>query len=262
MIPKVIHYCWFGGNTKSELVIKCIESWKFYLPEFEIIEWNEVNSMKFKNKFYRDSLRKKKYAFVSDYIRTRVLYEYGGIYFDTDMILIDTIDSSLLEYDFFTAYEAPNRVSFGLFGSIKSQRFLKSMLEFYDLTQFDRFNPPVITSLFNSLINENSLSKNEIILSTDYFYSLPYEHRGENLKAFLTKNSIAVHLWSHSWKESNAKENMITYFNNIFEVSIDFLFYNYSKSYLNLYITLNYKFIVSFIKSKLRFLLFKIGIKL
>ena len=254
MIPKVIHYCWFGGNTKSELVIKCIESWKFYLPEFEIIEWNEVNSIKFRNKFYRDSLRKKKYAFVSDYIRTKVLFEFGGIYFDTDMLLIKKFNHSFLEYDFFIGSEAPELVSFGIIGSLKSHRFLKSMLELYDQIEFDRFNPPIITNLFNSLININTLSKKELILSIDYFYSLPYEYRLEDFNRFLTKNSIAVHLWNHSWKESDVKKNTITYLNIIFEVSLDFFIYNYSKSYLYRNVIINCKYIVSSIKSNFKIL--------
>ena len=64
-IPKIIHYCWFGNNVKSELILKCIDSWEKYLPNYEIIEWNEFNSQIFKNKFYIDALRKKQYAFVS-----------------------------------------------------------------------------------------------------------------------------------------------------------------------------------------------------
>ena len=89
MIPKFIHYCWFGPNPKSQLTIDCIASWKHFCPGFEIIEWNEVNSKAYSNKFYKDSLRKKKYAFVADYIRTKVLFEHGGIYMDIKLNCIN-----------------------------------------------------------------------------------------------------------------------------------------------------------------------------
>jgi len=243
-IPKIIHYCWFGNNVKSELILKCIDSWEKYLPNYEIIEWNEFNSQIFKNKFYIDALRKKQYAFVSDYIRTKVMYEYGGLYFDTDMLLLGELDNSFLEYDFFTAYEEPGRVSFGLFGSTKKHRFLKSMLDFYEKTEFDKFNPPVITVLFCDVINENTLTNNERIFAKDYFYSLPYNNRGENYNDFKTENSIAIHLWNHSWKQKIKKSNFY-YWGNLFEVAIDFIFHNYSRSYFLRYVTLNIKKIFS-----------------
>ena len=85
MIPKKIHYCWFGGNEKSKLAKKCINSWKKYCPDYEIIEWNEENFKKNKNAYTRYCFENRKWAFLSDYVRLWVVANFGGIYFDTDV---------------------------------------------------------------------------------------------------------------------------------------------------------------------------------
>lgn len=92
MIPKVIHYCWFGGKPLPTLAMKCIESWKKYLPEYEIKEWNEDNFNVNILPYTKEAYKAKKYAFVSDYARFWILYKYGGLYFDTDVELIKPID--------------------------------------------------------------------------------------------------------------------------------------------------------------------------
>ena len=99
MIPKTIHYCWFGRGKKSELILKCIDSWKKYCPEYEIIEWNEDNFDVDFCDYSHDALsRKKNGAFVSDIARLKVLYDNGGIYLDTDVELHSSLDN-LLKYD-------------------------------------------------------------------------------------------------------------------------------------------------------------------
>ena len=85
MIPKIIHYCWFGESEKSALHIKCIESWKKYLPDYEIKEWNESNFDVNTVAYVKQAYDAKKYAFVSDYARLYALYNFGGIYFDLDV---------------------------------------------------------------------------------------------------------------------------------------------------------------------------------
>jgi mannosyltransferase OCH1-like enzyme len=84
MIPKVIHYVWFGGNPLPELAIKCINSWKEILPEYEIIRWDENNFDISSNQYVKEAYEEKKYAFVSDYVRLYALYNYGGVYMDTE----------------------------------------------------------------------------------------------------------------------------------------------------------------------------------
>lgn len=233
MIPKKLHYCWFGKQPKSKLILDCIESWKHFCPDFEIIEWNEVNSVHYSNHFYKNALRKKKYAFVADYIRTKVLYEHGGIYLDTDMLLLKPIDD-FLKYNFFIGEEVESRVAFGMLGCVKQNRFLKQMIHYYTLTEFNVFSPPVITHIFSPLINQKSFQEGELIFSADYFYSLPYESRLETFSEYLTHNSVAVHLWNHSWKATD-QNDVKTLVANLTNVVIDFLFYDYSYAYFRRY---------------------------
>ncbi|WP_346984854.1 glycosyltransferase [Chryseobacterium sp. POE27] len=97
MIPKKIHYCWFGGQAKHELAEHCIASWKKIHPDYEIIEWNESNSPLEDNQYVKEAFEQKKWAFVSDYVRSKVMYEHGGIYMDTDMELKLPLDEFLNE---------------------------------------------------------------------------------------------------------------------------------------------------------------------
>ena len=131
MIPKIIHYCWFGNNPKPEIVTQCIASWKQFCPDYKIIEWNEKSFNLTKNAFYKNALRKKKYAFVSDYVRAIVLDKFGGIYLDTDMLIIKPIDA-LLKHKFFTGFEVETRPAYGFFGAVENHRFLKEMIDFYN----------------------------------------------------------------------------------------------------------------------------------
>ena len=94
-IPKVIHYCWFGGNPLPELAQRCIDSWRKYLPDYEIKEWNESNFNVNIIPYTAEAYQQGKYAFVSDYARFWILYRYGGIYFDTDVEVIRPLDDVL-----------------------------------------------------------------------------------------------------------------------------------------------------------------------
>lgn len=249
MIPKVIHYCWFGTNPKSKLILDCISSWKEFCPNFEIIEWNEINSAPFSNRFYKNALRKKKYAFVADYVRTKVLTEFGGIYLDTDMLLLKPIDI-FLHYDFFSGEEVEDRIAFGFFGCIKNHRFLLKMLSFYENTEFNVFSPPVITHTFSPIINKKTIGLNEKIFTPEYFYSLSYQNKNENYLKYTTEHSFALHLWDHSWKivpETGLRE----LFKNLKEVLTDFLFYGYSFAYFKRYFREFSRKIYQELKSKL-----------
>lgn len=100
MIPKIIHYIWFGGNPLPELAVKCIESWKKYCPDYEIMIWDERNFDVSVCAYTKEAYDAKKWAFVSDYVRLKALYEYGGIYMDTDVELVKSLDGFLHEKAF------------------------------------------------------------------------------------------------------------------------------------------------------------------
>lgn len=135
MIPKKIHYIWFGRNPLPELALKCIESWKKYCPDYEIIEWNEDNFDISKNLYAKQAYEAKKWAFVSDYARVKILYKYGGIYLDTDMEILKNIDK-LINSQSFTGFEDCKNIAFGIYGSRPKSEILKMLLDSYDNDRF------------------------------------------------------------------------------------------------------------------------------
>lgn len=131
MIPKVIHYCWFGGNPKSDIIERCISSWKEYCPDYRIVEWNETNFDVECIKYVADAWADKKWAFVSDYARLRIIYEHGGIYLDTDVLLHNHIDD-LLSYECWLASDDVRYIATGLgFGAEAGHPLIKSLMDAY-----------------------------------------------------------------------------------------------------------------------------------
>lgn len=131
-IPKLIHYCWFGGRPKPKLVLKCIESWKKYCPDYEIIEWNESNFDVHANRYAREAYEQGMWAFVSDYARLEIIYAHGGIYLDTDVELLRPLDDLAEGYEGFMGFENPKQVATGLgFGAIAGHPLIGTMLADY-----------------------------------------------------------------------------------------------------------------------------------
>ena len=129
MIPKVIHYCWFGGNPKSELILKCMDSWREFCPDYEIIEWNESNFNVEDIPYTAAAYADRKWAFVSDYARLYAVCEYGGVYLDTDVLLHSNIDE-LLKYDCWLSSDDVRYMATGLgFGAVKGHPLIKAMME-------------------------------------------------------------------------------------------------------------------------------------
>lgn len=131
MIPKVIHYCWFGRGPKSELMQKCMDSWKNYCPDWEIVEWNEdnfdVNFCPYAAKAYRE----KRYSFLADAARLKIIFENGGVYLDTDVELIHSLDN-LLDNSTWFGYGTYNSINTGSgFGAVKGHPLVKRLLENY-----------------------------------------------------------------------------------------------------------------------------------
>ena len=135
IIPKTIHYCWFGRGKKPRLVKKCIKSWKKYCPDYDIIEWNEDNFDVNQTIWTKQAYENKKWAFVSDYAKLWVLYNYGGVYMDTDVELLKPIDRFLI-HEAFSGMERPKVVPTGIIGSIKKQEMIKEFLDWYSNRPF------------------------------------------------------------------------------------------------------------------------------
>ena len=136
MIPKIIHYCWLGGKPLTPLAKKCVESWQRIMPDYEIKCWNESNYDFKKNKFMANACRQKKWGFVPDYARLDIIYNYGGIYFDTDVEVLKPFDE-FLKYPAFCGFESKYFVALGLgFGAEKGNKIIKEMMSVYENADF------------------------------------------------------------------------------------------------------------------------------
>lgn len=207
-MSKYIHYCWFGGNPLPKLAKKCIKSWQKYLPDYEIIEWNENNVDLEECPFIKEAYENKKWAFVADYARTKAIYEMGGIYFDTDMMIKKDI-SFLLENETFLGVEDSMMVNAAVWGASKPKTyFAKRMLDFYKSQEhFDIDNiykmsiPRIITRIldefgFDPSINEvQILHKNIYVYPRPYFYPLSYNFRDNKF----TEETCMVHYFDATW---------------------------------------------------------------
>ena len=134
MIPRIIHYCWFGGNPLPKSAQRCIASWRKFMPDCEIREWNEQNFDVNAHPYTRAAYAAGKYAFVSDFARYKILEEWGGIYFDTDVEMVASIDD-LIKLGAFMGLEdaQPPTVSSGLVMAVEAHHpFIQEMLDFYD----------------------------------------------------------------------------------------------------------------------------------
>ena len=137
MIPKKIHYCWFGGNPLNDLGKKCLASWKKYFPDYEMIEWNESNFDINCCQYVKEAYEAKKWAFVSDYARFKILYEQGGVYFDTDVEVIKSFDDILKEGNFMGCENETSAVNPGLGLAVApGLGVIKEILEDYEKASF------------------------------------------------------------------------------------------------------------------------------
>ncbi len=187
-IPKLIHYCWFGNKKKPQLVEDCISSWKKYLPDYEIIEWNEKNT-DLKHSFLKKTYKLKKWAFVADFVRLKVLYEFGGIYLDTDMLMLKPLESFLDDKCFFGA-ENEGYINAAIFGTRKNHPFIKEcLLKYEHLNLNNKTNwreisiPRIITQEFKDkngfdlIFNKKIEKSNIVIYPPSYFYPLDGNNR-------------------------------------------------------------------------------------
>ena len=130
MIPKRIHYCWFGRGEKPELAKKCIASWKKYCPDYELVEWNEDNFDINCCPYVKEAYEAKKYAFVTDYVRLFAMHEYGGIYMDTDVEVVRPLDE-VLDNQAFSGFESDIHIPTGIMASEKDFPLFEYLLTYY-----------------------------------------------------------------------------------------------------------------------------------
>ena len=211
MIPKKIHYIWLGGNPLPEMVVKCVESWKKYCPDYEIIRWDESNLNIDINQYCRQAYDAKKYAFASDVLRYYVVHQHGGIYLDVDVELIKPLDN-LLNNKAFMGFEMGNELCVNpglILGAEKNNKLLGEMLNRYQNDSFIDDNgiinyETICTKTTNHLVKNYGLQVENkvqdlgevVVYSTDYFCPLNSCTK-ENV--YQNENTYSKHLYLASW---------------------------------------------------------------
>jgi len=216
MIPKKIHYCWFGNGPKPPLAERCFKSWRKFCPDYEIIEWNESNyDLSAAPLYVRQAHENKKWAFVTDYVRLKVVYDQGGIYLDTDVELIKSLDS-LLNYSAFFGFEDKSLVATGLgFGAEKGAPVLELLMADYneipfvkedgslDLLSCPHRNTKALEAL--GLKKDNTkqiLPGNVAVFPSSYFCPLSYITG----KKTITADTVSIHWYNASWLPEEQKK--------------------------------------------------------
>ena len=213
MIPKIIHYCWFGRNCKPQVALECIETWKKYFYGWKIIEWNEDNYDLSGNPYIEDAYKLQKWAFVSDLVRLDVLYKYGGIYLDIDVDFIKPLPDCFLDYKGFMGFEYTSTIAPGLiFGVEKNNVFVKKILDSYKGERF-YYNKNGIYKTINTRITEalieQGLVKNNKYQVVGDFHIFPSEYFcGYNTdirEPEITEKTICWHHYLGSWSNPSIK---------------------------------------------------------
>ena len=224
MIPKKIHYCWFGRKPLSKQARKCINSWKKYCSDYEIIEWNEDNFDINMNPYTKMCYETKKYAFLSDYARLFVINEYGGIYFDTDVEVIRSFDD-LLNAPAFFGFETEQYVASGLgFGAEPKNSIVQQMIKEYDLyldgqhnvAMCPKLNTKALVKFGLRLDGKEQVLNDGIVYPVDYFNPMSSTTGLINI----TKNTHSIHKYSMSWlpKHKQIKSKITQQFHRIWGV--------------------------------------------
>lgn len=213
MIPKIIHYCWFGGNPLPPLAVKCINSWKRFLPEYQIIEWNETNFPLDKYIFAQEALESRKFAFVSDVSRLHALKEMGGIYMDTDVEILKPLDE-FLHLPAFSGFENADYVPTGIIASEKNGVWVNDLLAHYIDRPFIKedgsFDMRANTTIFTEMMIAKGFKMNNTFQEIEGYvafypndYFCPKSYKTGNIE--LTKNTYCIHHFAKSWISKKKK---------------------------------------------------------
>lgn len=216
---KVIHYCWFGENPLPDSAVKCIESWKKYFPGYSIKEWNESNfNIENTCEYVREAYKEKKWAFVSDYARFKILYEEGGIYFDTDVEVIRDMSILIKRCDGFMGEEKDTysnsnvyKVNPGLGIYSKSGLdIFKEILDYYNTLHFldedGKFNGKTVVDYTTEILKRHGFRgsgeiekiQNIVIYPTEYF--CPMDSLSGRIN--ISENTYSIHHYTASWQSN------------------------------------------------------------
>ncbi|MBQ7363399.1 MAG: glycosyl transferase [Clostridia bacterium] len=205
-IPKIIHYCWFGGNPLPEAAVKCMESWKKYCPDYEIMEWNEENFPTDFNDYVKEAYEAKKWAFVSDVARLYALVRYGGVYMDTDIEVVKNIDD-ILVYDAISGFESSGSIPTGMMAAKKGHPFFIDLLHDYDGEHFImedgsyNMTTNVVRITEPCLANGLKLNNKEQTVCGFTFKPMDYFCAKDAIsdEVKVTENTYTIHHFNSSW---------------------------------------------------------------
>lgn len=213
MIPKKIHYCWFGGNPLPELAQKCIDSWKKYCPDYEIIEWNESNFDLNYCSYVKEAYEAKKWAFITDVVRLYVLVNYGGIYMDTDVEVIKPLDD-ILQYDAVSGFESETDIPTGLMACCKGQPLFCELLHEYDnihfLNEDGSYDSTTNVVRITNRCLKYGLKQNNALQNVNGFTLFPKDYfcpkSLKTRKLEITDNTLTIHHFDGSWQDEETQE--------------------------------------------------------
>ena len=198
MIPKKIHYVWVGGNEKNNTIKQCMKTWGKHLEGYEVIEWNENNFDIDSHPFVKAAYKAKKWAYVSDYIRAYVIYKYGGIYLDTDILVLDNFDR-FLNNRAFVGFENPQYPFTAVFGAEPGHPLVKDMIEYYDRLDeykfdFEKNNTISVSDLLIKKYHCKVGNKFQILDEDIAVYP-------DTVLCNPSENPISIHVFTGTWLE-------------------------------------------------------------
>lgn len=214
MIPKIIHYCWFGRGEMPKLMKKCLKSWKKHCPDWQIIEWNEDNFDISSTLWTKQAYEAKKYAFVSDYVRLWALHKMGGVYLDTDLELRKPLDV-FLSHDAFLGFENKISVATCLIGAAAGNRVVHTWLDWYTDRPYLKDGKPntepnviFITEdmIRRGLVINNQQQSVEGIEVYPQSWFCPQNMDGENRAR--NRNTVSIHHFTSTWRSDRERKNM------------------------------------------------------
>lgn len=208
MIPKIIHYCWFGGKPLPSDVKQYIETWKKYCPDYEIKQWDESNFDINENAYCREAYEARKWAFVTDYVRLKVLHDYGGFYMDTDVEVCKSLDD-LRQYAALSGYESETHIQTGTMGACLDNQWIKFLLSYYDDAHFKKPDGTYDITTNVETITRMTKERYGIKLNGEFqvfgenYVLFPFEFLCAksliNGKIMKTDNTYTIHHFAASW---------------------------------------------------------------
>ena len=213
-IPKVIHYCWFGGKPKPRLAEKCLKSWKKYCPDYEIIEWNEGNfDLSTAPHYVQQAMAAGRWAFVTDYVRLCALTQRGGVYMDTDVELVKSLDP-YLRHQAFAGFESLRGIQTGLLACEKDFPLFLEFLQHYDNASFllpdgtpdTTTNVQVLTNLClqKGLVLNDRLQTVAGLTIYPREIFCPVDFDTKVLQK--TRKTVSIHWFSGSWQTEEERQ--------------------------------------------------------